>query len=67
MISSLVGVVTKVMSDVFPELKQYESKIQEIIADEEASFGRTLLKVFLIFFAYDQHSEVNDLRLLLQN
>ncbi|RRT82206.1 hypothetical protein B296_00015947 [Ensete ventricosum] len=44
MISSLVGVVTKVMGDVFPELKQYESKIQEILADEEASFGRTLLK-----------------------
>ncbi|URD94289.1 DHHA1 domain [Musa troglodytarum] len=42
--SGLVGVVTKVMGDVFPELKQYESKIQEIIADEEASFGRTLLK-----------------------
>ncbi|KAJ8500056.1 hypothetical protein OPV22_010608 [Ensete ventricosum] len=42
--SGLVGVVTKVMGDVFPELKQYESKIQEILADEEASFGRTLLK-----------------------
>ncbi|KAG6520122.1 hypothetical protein ZIOFF_017154 [Zingiber officinale] len=44
MISSLVGIVAKVMGDVFPELKQYQSKIQEIIAEEEASFGRTLVK-----------------------
>ncbi|WOK95046.1 alanine--tRNA ligase [Canna indica] len=42
--SGLVGVVVKVMGDVFPELKQYESKIQEIIAEEEASFGKTLVK-----------------------
>ncbi|XP_017696248.2 alanine--tRNA ligase-like [Phoenix dactylifera] len=42
--SGLVGVVVKVMGDVFPELKQYETKIKEIIAEEEASFGRTLAK-----------------------
>ncbi|XP_074591798.1 alanine--tRNA ligase-like isoform X1 [Curcuma longa] len=42
--SGLVGVVVGVMGDVFPELRQYESKIQEIIAEEEASFGRTLVK-----------------------
>ncbi|XP_074557146.1 alanine--tRNA ligase-like isoform X2 [Curcuma longa] len=42
--SGLVGTVVKVMGDVFPELKQYQSKIQEIIAEEEASFGRTLVK-----------------------
>lgn len=49
MISSLVGTVVKVMGDVFPELKQYQSKIQEIIAEEEASFGRTLVKVNVLF------------------
>ncbi|XP_042468091.1 alanine--tRNA ligase-like [Zingiber officinale] len=42
--SGLVGIVAKVMGDVFPELKQYQSKIQEIIAEEEASFGRTIVK-----------------------
>ncbi|KAG6520179.1 hypothetical protein ZIOFF_017217 [Zingiber officinale] len=39
------SIVAKVMGDVFPELKQYQSKIQEIIAEEEASFGRTIVKV----------------------
>lgn len=48
-ISSLVGVVVGVMGDVFPELRQYEPRIQEIIAEEEASFGRTLVKVILVF------------------
>ena len=33
------------MGDVFPELKQREVHIREIIAEEEASFGKTLLKV----------------------
>ena len=37
----------KVMGDVFPELKQHEVRIREIIAEEEASFGKTLLKVLL--------------------
>ncbi|XP_019184213.1 PREDICTED: alanine--tRNA ligase-like [Ipomoea nil] len=41
--SRLVKVVTEVMGDVFPELKQREAHIMDIIADEEASFGRTLL------------------------
>ena len=41
----LVDIVVKVMGDVFPELKQHEVRIREIIADEEASFGKTLLKV----------------------
>ncbi|PON41707.1 Alanine-tRNA ligase, class IIc [Parasponia andersonii] len=40
----LVDIVVKVMSDVFPELKQHEGRIRDIIADEEASFGKTLLK-----------------------
>lgn len=44
-ISSLVGLVVNVMGDFFPELKQHESKIRDIIAEEEASFGRTILKV----------------------
>lgn len=33
------------MGDVFPELKQNEMRIRDIIAEEEASFGKTLLKV----------------------
>lgn len=33
------------MGDVFPELIQHEMRIREIIAEEEASFGKTLLKV----------------------
>ncbi|CAH9070866.1 unnamed protein product [Cuscuta epithymum] len=41
--SGLVKVVTEVMGDVFPELKQHEAHIMDIIADEETSFGRTLL------------------------
>lgn len=44
----LVNIVVKVMGDVFPELKQREAHIREIIAAEEASFGKTLLKVSLI-------------------
>ncbi|GMN47972.1 hypothetical protein TIFTF001_017146 [Ficus carica] len=40
----LVNIVGKVMGDVFPELKQHEVRIREIIAEEEASFGKTLLK-----------------------
>ena len=35
------------MGDVFPELKQNEMRIRDIIAEEEASFGKTLLKVSL--------------------
>lgn len=50
-----MNVVVDVMSGVFPELKQHEAHIREIIAAEEASFGKTLLKVsmdiiFLSFF-----------------
>ncbi|KAL5748565.1 hypothetical protein ACOSQ2_025862 [Xanthoceras sorbifolium] len=42
--NGLVNVVVKVMGDVFPELKQHEAHIRGIIAVEEASFGKTLLK-----------------------
>ncbi|CBI27126.3 unnamed protein product, partial [Vitis vinifera] len=42
--NSFVNIVVKVMGDVFPELKQREVHIREIIAEEEASFGKTLLK-----------------------
>lgn len=42
--NGLVNIVVKVMGDVFPELKQREAHIREIIAAEEASFGKTLLK-----------------------
>ncbi|KAK4757969.1 hypothetical protein SAY87_019270 [Trapa incisa] len=42
--NGLVNVVVQVMGDVFPELKQHKVRIREIIAEEEASFGKTLLK-----------------------
>ncbi|KAK4761778.1 hypothetical protein SAY87_029662 [Trapa incisa] len=42
--NGLVNVVVQVMGDVFPELKHHEVHIREIIAEEEASFGKTLLK-----------------------
>nr|XP_043618703.1 alanine--tRNA ligase [Erigeron canadensis] len=41
--NGLVKVVVDVMGHVFPELKAQEEHIREVIADEEASFGRTLL------------------------
>ncbi|KAL6527044.1 hypothetical protein OROGR_016134 [Orobanche gracilis] len=42
--NGLVQVVVELMGDVFPELKEHTLKIREIIADEETSFGRTLVK-----------------------
>lgn len=33
------------MGDVFPELKQHEVHIKDVIMEEEESFGRTLIKV----------------------
>ncbi|KAI3473849.1 hypothetical protein Pfo_028030 [Paulownia fortunei] len=42
--NGLVNIVIEVMGDVFSELKQHAIKIRKIIADEEASFGRTLVK-----------------------
>ncbi|CAI0416242.1 unnamed protein product [Linum tenue] len=42
--NGLVNVVVRVMGDVFQELKEKEQHIREIITEEEASFGRTLLK-----------------------
>lgn len=42
--NGLVPTLVKLMSDIFPELKQHEKHIKDIIADEEASFGKTLLK-----------------------
>lgn len=33
------------MGDVFPELRQHEVHIKDIIKEEEESFGRTLVKV----------------------
>ena len=44
-IFSLVGPLVEVMGNYFPELKQHESKIRNIIAEEETSFGKTILKV----------------------
>ncbi|VAI09838.1 unnamed protein product [Triticum turgidum subsp. durum] len=42
--SSLVDVFVRVMGDVFPELKDNEKKIKDIIEEEEASFENTLAK-----------------------
>lgn len=42
--SGLVSTVVEVMGNTFPELKQHEENIKEIIAEEELSFGRTLIK-----------------------
>ncbi|CAL4932999.1 unnamed protein product [Urochloa decumbens] len=42
--SSLVSVFVQLMGDVFPELKENEKKIQDIIRDEEESFENTLTK-----------------------
>jgi len=36
------------MGDVFPELKDNEKKIQDMIRDEEQSFENTLAKVILV-------------------
>ncbi|GFS45775.1 alanyl-tRNA synthetase [Actinidia rufa] len=41
--NGLVKVVVQLMGDVFPELRQHEVHIRDIIAAEEASFGKTLL------------------------
>ncbi|KAF7050727.1 hypothetical protein CFC21_059049 [Triticum aestivum] len=40
----LVDVFVRVMGDVFPELKDNEKKIKDIIEEEEASFENTLAK-----------------------
>ncbi|KAG0615366.1 hypothetical protein M758_5G035500 [Ceratodon purpureus] len=42
--NGLVDIVVEVMGDVFPELKKNQAKIKEIIAEEETSFSRTLVK-----------------------
>ncbi|KAG8088186.1 hypothetical protein GUJ93_ZPchr0010g7564 [Zizania palustris] len=44
--SSLVHVFVQLMGDVFPELKDSEKKIKDIIKDEEESFENTLAKGF---------------------
>ncbi|KAG4979392.1 hypothetical protein JHK82_032637 [Glycine max] len=42
--NGLVSIVVNVMGDVFPELKQQETHIRNVIEEEEESFGRTLIK-----------------------
>ena len=56
----LVNIVLGVMSDVFPKLKQHKWRIRDIIADEEESFGKTLLKVSM-FFIFLSRSIVFDI------
>ena len=41
-LSDLVPVVVALMGDAFPELREKESFVREVILDEEESFGRTL-------------------------
>ncbi|PNY06046.1 alanyl-tRNA synthetase [Trifolium pratense] len=43
--NGLVNVVANLLGDVFPELKQQEVHIRNVIKEEEESFGRTLVKV----------------------
>jgi len=45
----LVPVVIDVMSDAFPELKKNPEHIQNIIANEETTFERTLVKGLIMF------------------
>jgi len=47
--SSLVNFFVQMMGDVFPELKDNEKKIHDMIRDEEESFENTLAKVILVF------------------
>ena len=47
-LNRLVNVFVHVMGDVFPELKDNEKKIKDIIRDEEESFENTLAKVILV-------------------
>jgi len=43
-LNSLVNFFVQMMGDVFPELKDNEKKIQDMIRDEEQSFENTLAK-----------------------
>jgi hypothetical protein len=42
--SQLVGVVVKTFGEAYPELVKHQEKIHSVIAEEEASFSRTLGK-----------------------
>jgi alanyl-tRNA synthetase len=44
--------VANLLGDVFPELKQQEVHIRNVIQEEEESFGRTLVKVRLGMYEY---------------
>ena len=44
----LVSIVVDVMGDVFPELRQHQVLIKDVIKEEEESFGRTSIKVRII-------------------
>ena len=44
----LVDDFVQVMGDVFPELKDNEKKIKDIIEGKEKSFEKTLVKVILV-------------------
>ncbi len=43
-LSDLVPVVAKTLGEAFPELRRNTAKVAEILAEEEASFGRTIDK-----------------------
>ncbi|XP_073226123.1 alanine--tRNA ligase isoform X2 [Cicer arietinum] len=57
--NGLVNVVANLMGDVFPELKQQEVHIRNVIQEEEESFGRTLVKGIAKFKTAVQHVQGN--------
>ncbi|CAJ2679612.1 unnamed protein product [Trifolium pratense] len=57
--NGLVNVVANLLGDVFPELKQQEVHIRNVIKEEEESFGRTLVKGIAKFNTAVQHVQGN--------
>lgn len=59
--NGLVNVVANVLGDVFPELKEREVHIRNVIQEEEESFGRTLIKGIEKFETAVRHVQGNTL------
>ncbi|WJX45090.1 alanine--tRNA ligase [Trifolium repens] len=57
--NGLVNVVANLLGNVFPELKQQEVHIRNVIQEEEESFGRTLVKGIAKFNTAVQHVQGN--------
>ncbi|MEM8758593.1 MAG: alanine--tRNA ligase-related protein, partial [Planctomycetota bacterium] len=54
-LTDLVPIVAKTLGDGFPELRANTARVAEIIADEEASFGKTLDKGLKVFWRHVGH------------